>query len=76
MSSYYGDLAAIARAQESWRAQDADLRWYWCESPGVEIDMFHARCLFGVDRIIGEAEAPTESAARAWALLLALGGGA
>jgi hypothetical protein len=71
---YEKDLLSIARAQESWRAQDVDHRSY-----GVETDTdglgFKAWCIDS-DGKRHIAYAPTESAARALALLRALKEGA
>ncbi len=69
---YDCNLADIARAQESWRAQDGDKRAYSMERvKGV----FYARCRqFTADgpRYWVETSPDGEPGARAWALLRAL----
>lgn len=74
---YNTDLAAVARAMEAWRAQDADFRAYEIEAVGGS---FRCECR---DWKNGEnlhaarfmESADNETAARAAALLRALGGG-
>lgn len=73
LPTYLTDLAASARAQESWRLQDADLRSYMIES-GDE-GWISCECRDWKQDDIFTADDPIESAARAWATWRACGGG-
>ncbi|NBW10798.1 MAG: hypothetical protein EBR82_22500 [Caulobacteraceae bacterium] len=69
ISHYLTDLAAIARAQEAWRLQDADNREYTVtvSRHGILCRMFDVLTCYGFP-------AATEAAARAWATWRACGG--
>jgi hypothetical protein len=71
LDHYLTDLAAIARAQESWRLQEPEKRWY-----GVHVHRNGAECFMFWDAEPGPSEdRENERAARAWATWRACGGG-
>jgi hypothetical protein len=77
MDHYLTDLTAIARAQEAWRLQDEDKRWYELISAKLMVfsdEIYQAQSIMYTHMGVFTGVADTESAARAWALWRACGG--